>query len=81
MEVAPRIKCMFPVYTVYTGCTVYTFCTVYTVLFLLFKLFYTVETIACVPIYIGKVRTLLEWAAGLLRKMLEWVQLLLLLLS
>ena len=44
-------------------------------LFTLFKLLYTAQTVACLPIYIllGKVRTLLEEAEGLLSKMLDWV--------
>ena len=42
-------------------------------LFILSKLLYTAQTVACMPmpILLGKVRTLLEWADELLSKMLD----------
>ena len=37
------------------------------------KLFYTAYTLACMPVLLGKVRLLLEWADGLLSKILsDW---------
>ena len=54
----------------------YTLFTLFT-LFILFKLFYTAYSgmFACISILLRKVETLLEWADGLLSKMLDWAEL------
>ena len=64
MDVEPR-------YTLLTLLTLLTIMTLFT-LFILFKLLYIAETVACMPIFImlGKVRTLMEWADGVMSKML-----------
>ena len=41
-------------------------------LFILFKLLFTAEAVACMPIYIVREGTLLEWAIELLSKKWEW---------
>ena len=53
---------LFALFTLFTLFTLF-------ILFILSKLLYTALTEACASIYIGgKVRTLLEWADGLLSK-------------
>ena len=73
MEVAPYYKllehCLHCLHNFLI--TLFTLFTVPTLLVILLKLRHTV-TVACVPKYRGKVRTLLEWADALLSKMLDW---------
>ena len=61
MEVSPRYTLL---YTVHTAYTVYMVCTAYCVILL--KQYHV-----CLYILLAKVTTLLEWADGLMSKMLD----------
>ena len=68
---------LFTWFSLLTWFTLFTWFTLlsWLTLFILFKLLYTAQTEACMPlpILLGKVRTLLEWADALLSKKLEWM--------
>ena len=56
-------------YTLLTWSTLFRLLT----LVMLFKLLYTASLVTCLPVLLGKVRTLLEWADARLSKKWEWM--------